>query len=767
MLRSYSAFYLAFILAIITTGFPACSRDPNVRKQKYLESGQRYFEKEKFEEAAIEFRNAIGVDPRYADAHYQLAMTYLKTRQWPRANQELVRTIELQPANYPARIEMAKLLIAAGDLQQAQEQTDVLLRDRSNDGKSHFVAADLLAAQNRPTAALQEIQKAIALDPDDSDFYLDLALMQLKNGQSEAAETNFKKAIETNPKVIDSRLMLANFYQMRSRFADAEQQLRSAIEIDPQNPELRAAVARLYVAQGRNIEAEEYLRQAKRDFPNNSEGYRLLGDFYFSGGEFDKAASEYANLYQEHAKDLVVKKNYVQLLVLTNRLDEARRLNDEVLKQNPSDNDALLYSGQIQNRSGHVSEALNVLQQLTKNDPNNALAHYQLGVAFQQSGDEDSAGREWREAVRLRPDLDDAQRSLALLAMRKNDMTTLYETATKMINLEPKSSEGYALRAVSEINRKQFDAADADVHKAIEVAPQSQFGYVQLGNLEFVQKQYVDAAEAYQDALDRDPGSTDALRGLMNTYIAQKQLDRALAVAEAQISKVPNDGAFYDLLGTALFYNKHDLPAAEAAFKRSAELDRKKPDVLIMLGQVQGAEGRTDQAIDTYRQALQAYPREVSFYLLLGEVYQSKQDWSNAGDLYQKALALTPENPLASGKLAYTILHCGQNLDVALSLAQTARRGLPTSPAIADTLGWIYYKKGAYPSAINSLQDALKLLRESKSPDDAETHFHLGMAYAKNGQSALARQQLELVLKISPNSADAADARKQLAEFKS
>ena len=766
-MRISSVFYQCVALILIVSFLTACSRDPNVRKQKYLESGQRYFEKGKFAEAAVEFRNAVGIDPAYADAHYHLALSYLKTQQRLLANEELARTIELQPENYRARVEMAKLLIAGGNLQQAQLQSDLLLKQRPHDAGSHFVSANLLAAQGHLAAAIQEMQNAIALDSNDSDFYRDLALMQLKNGQSEAAETNFKKAIETNPKAIDSRLMLANFYQMRSRFGDAEQQLRSAIEIDPQNPELRAAVARLYVAQGRNTEAEEYLRQAKRDFPNNSEGYRLLGDFYFSRGEFDKAASEYTNLYQEHAKDLVVKKNYVQLLVLTNRLDEARRLNDEVLKKNPNDNDALLYSGQIQNRSGHGSEALNVLQQLTKNDPNNALAHYQLGVAFQQSGDQDSAGREWREAVRLRPDLDDAQRSLALLAMRKNDMTTLYETATQIINLQPKSSEGYALRAVSEINRKRFDAADADAHKAIEVAPQSQFGYVQLGNLKFVQKQYVDAAEAYQDALDRDPGSTDALRGLMNTYIAQKQLDRALAVAEAQISKVPNDGAFYDLLGTALFYNKHDLPAAEAALKKSAELDRKDPDSLIRLGQVQAAQGQTDQAIDTLRRALQVYPREVNLYLLLGEVYQLKKDWSNAGDSYQKALALTPENPLASGKLAYTMLQSGQNLDVALSLAQTARRGLPTSPAIADTLGWIYYQKGAYSSAIDSLQEAVRLSRESKSPDNPRTHLHLGMAFAKNGQSTLARQQLQIVLKISPNSTDAADAKKQLAQFKS
>ena len=426
-MRISSVFYQCVPLILIVSFFTACSRDPNVRKQKYLESGQRYFEKGKFAEAAIEFRNAVGIDPAYADAHYHLALSYLKTQQRLRANEELARTLELQPENYRARVEMAKLLIAGGNLQQAQLQSDLLLKQRPRDAGSHFVAANLLAAQGHLVAAIQEMQNAIALDSNDSDLYLNLALMQLKNGQSEAAETNFKKAIETNPKAIDSRLMLANFYQMRSRFADAEQQLRSAIEIDPQNPELRAAVARLYVAQGRNTEAREYLRQAKRDFPNNSEGYRLLGDFYFSRGEFDKAASEYANLYQEHAKDLVVKKNYVQLLVLTNRLDEARRLNDEILKKNPNDNDALLYSGQIQNRSGHVSEALNVLQQLTKNDPNNALAHYQLGLAFQQSGDQDSAGREWREAVRLRPDLDDAQRSLASLAMRKNDMTTLYE----------------------------------------------------------------------------------------------------------------------------------------------------------------------------------------------------------------------------------------------------------------------------------------------------------------------------------------------------
>ena len=255
-----------------------------------------------------------------------------------------------------------------------------------------------------------------------------------------------------------------------------------------------------------------------------------------------------------------------------------------------------------------------------------------------------------------------------------------------MISLQASSPEGYALRALANINRKRYTEAEADVRKAIEIAPQSSFGYVQMGNLKFAQRQFSEAAQAYQTALDQNQNSTDALRGLMNSYVAQKQLDRALAIAEAQIAKVPNDGAFYDLLGSALFYNKHDLPAAEVAFAKSAELDKKRPDSLIKLAEVEAAQGKSADAIATCQQGLQTYPHEVNFYFVLGEIYQSKRDWPNAGDSYQKALVITPESPIASGKLAYVMLQSGQNLDVALSLAQNARRGLPTSPAVADTL---------------------------------------------------------------------------------
>src|ERR1700690_1967860 len=92
-------FWLA--LGLMATLLAGCSRDPNVRKQKLMASGQAFFEQGRYREAGIQFANACDVDPRFAEAHYQLARTDLKTQQWSRAFQELSRTLELQPDHYP------------------------------------------------------------------------------------------------------------------------------------------------------------------------------------------------------------------------------------------------------------------------------------------------------------------------------------------------------------------------------------------------------------------------------------------------------------------------------------------------------------------------------------------------------------------------------------------------------------------------------------------------------------------------------------------
>jgi tetratricopeptide (TPR) repeat protein len=765
MIRSQRCLILAS--ALIAALFPSCSRDPNVRKQKYFQSGQSYFEKGKYAEAEIEFSNALKIDPNFADAHHSLAESYLKLQKADGAAEELARTVQLQPQNYEARLELANLLILGRRLREAQQLVDLLIPERPSDPAVHSALSNLLAAQGDVHGAIDEMQKTIALDPGRWQSYLSLALLEIRNNQYDAAEASFQKVIELHPTASGPRLLLGNYYQSRNRYADAEQQFQKAIDVDAKNPEPRAALARLYLAEGKKAEAEDVAKHAKQDLPDNSAAYRMLGNLYFVDGDFDKAVAEYSALSQQYPADLQVKKDYIQLLLQKNQISEASALDADILKANPNDNDALVYRSQMQISAGFNSEAITILQTVIKNDPTHSEAHYVLGVAIEKQGNTEGAANEWREALRLRPDLLDAVRALAALAMSTGDMDGLDQYATQMTKLQPDSPEGYSLRALSKVNRKRFSAAEVDVRKAIEIAPQSSFGYVQLGNLKFAQNQLEDAGKAYQAALDRNQNSKDALRGLLNTYVAQKHVDQAIAAANAQIAKVPNDGAFYDLLGTVLFVNQKDLAGAETAFTKSVELDKKSTDAQLKLAQVQAAKGSTDQAIATCRQGLENNPNEPAFDILLGDLYQSKKDWIHATEAYQKALALKPENPLASNDLAAVMLESGGNLDVALSLAQTARRGLPGSPGVADTLGWIYYQKGAYPLAVDSLREAVRLAQASHLPDEPQIHYHLGMAYAKVGQAALARQQLEKMLKMNPDSSDASDAKKQLAQLKS
>ena len=516
--------------------------------------------------------------------------------------------------------------------------------------------------------------------------------------------------------------------------------------------------------EGKKAEAESFLRQTKNDLSNNPEGYRMLGDFYFASGDLDKATTEYTSLNHDHPKDLQVKKNYIQLLILKNRLDEATKLDNEILKANPKDVDALVYKGQIQIRRNDPSGAIDSLQSALRTDAENAVAHFQLGNAFAEQHNENRAESEWREAVRIRPDMTDAQRALAGLELRRGDLDAVLQTAQQIIKAEPGSPDGFILKDIAELAHQKYSDAQQDAEQAASRAPQSPAPSIQLGNIQLAQKHYADAEKFYQQALDKDPSSAEGLSGLMNTYFAEKQPDKAIAAAYAQIAKSPNNSNFYDLLGTALFNVKKDLPGAEANLRKAIQLDKNNVDALEKLGKVQVQEGSVDQALALYQQSIKDNPREVGFFILCGELYEAKKNWDQAKSMYQQALALSPDNPLASNNLAYVILEQGGNVDVAMGMAQTARRGMPDSPNAADTLGWAYYQKGIYQSAISQFQEALRLTEKRGGPDDADLHYHLGLAYQKTNQTALARQQLEKAVKLSPNNAD---ARKALSDLRS
>ena len=108
---------VAVTLAVLV-GLASCSRDPNVVKKRYLESGNKYFDKGRYKEASIQYRNALKRDQKYGAAYYKLALVSIKVGDIGGAVSALRRAVELIPKDQPdywdATVKLSEIYLAFG-----------------------------------------------------------------------------------------------------------------------------------------------------------------------------------------------------------------------------------------------------------------------------------------------------------------------------------------------------------------------------------------------------------------------------------------------------------------------------------------------------------------------------------------------------------------------------------------------------------------------------------------------------------------------------
>src|SRR5271157_192749 len=161
--RNQRATLWVVALFLSLTLVSGCFRDPNVRKHKYLESGQKYSAQGKDKEAAIQFANALKIDKNFAEAHYALAQTYLHLGALTAAYGELLRTVDLQPANYKARIDLGNMMLAGGRIDDAKAQADAVMAAQPDNADGHALLARIAARRGDKDLALSEIRRALEL----------------------------------------------------------------------------------------------------------------------------------------------------------------------------------------------------------------------------------------------------------------------------------------------------------------------------------------------------------------------------------------------------------------------------------------------------------------------------------------------------------------------------------------------------------------------------------------------------------------------------
>ena len=162
-------------------------------------------------------------------------------------------------------------------------------------------------------------------------------------------------------------------------------------------------------------------------------------------------------------------------------------------------------------------------------------------------------------------------------------------------------------------------------------------------------------------------------------------------------------------------------------------------------------EGRWSEARDHYQQALATSELSADVQVYLGEIERAHGTAAAARAAYERALALDPDLAEAHLQLGQLLLAEGAKAEASTHLREATRLS-PSAEVPLRLLGQLELDQGHEAEAIKLLTRSVELAGNRQVDGaTAATEASLGLALARRGEAALARQHLETALKVLPD----------------
>ena len=777
---------------VLIAASTSCSRDPNVVKARYLQNGNKYFERGKYKEASIMYRTALQKDMKYGDAHYRLALTELKLEQPVAAVGELRRAVELlkpdRPERTDARIKLADIYLdyleraakrEADVIDEVQRTIDDLLKadPKSVDGhrlkgRLYFIMADDALTRHEDTKMKEALQNAIAefkiansLKPDQTSVVIYLARTLTANQQTGEAEKLYQRLVEKEKDNIKTYMELYRMYMYENQPDQAEAILKKAIENNPKRYDLLINLAQHYYGRKRRDDVVHVLETMKSHAKEYPQAFEQAGAFYFRLGDGAEAMRQYEDgIKANPSRKAFYQKLIIEVLMAQGKREEAKKVNDQILAADPKDTDALNMQAGLLLDKGDLQNAVAQLQTVVTRAPGNFVAHYNLGRGLSEKGDIEPARVQFNEALRLRPDYTPARLALAQIQLSKGEYEPALKTAEEILSYDRNNIKARLLRAAAYLRSNQTAKSKEELKQILDHNPNSEEAMMQMGVALVAEQKYKEAEEAFRKCYDLNPANAAGLLGLTEVMMAEKQTERALQTLRAEIQKYPTRPEFHLALGN-LYVRAGKLDQGMAEFNGLLDkADRKSPtaaDLYVRLGETQLLAQNLPAAIESVKKALDILPNNSMILNRLAALLTNAGQKNEAKAAYENALRIDSDNPVALNNLAYIMAETpGGDLNQALTFAQRANQKLPQAYEIADTLGWIYLKK-------NLPDNALELFRNnvSKVPNNPTYRYHLAMALYQKGDKARAKQELQTALTNRPNKEEEANIKELIGKI--
>jgi tetratricopeptide (TPR) repeat protein len=427
----------------------------------------------------------------------------------------------------------------------------------------------------------------------------------------------------------------------------------------------------------------------------------------------------------------------------TTAFDNIQALLTRALKQRPERLPAnLLGLNSALAKADDKDAARNVIYNLTEPYLKLPEAHFARAQASAVAKRTMEAMGATERALELRPDWQPALLFKAHLLIEANSAPKASQMLGEALSRQPDNRELRLAYARSLIVARQYSEARTEFNTLLETAPDD--------------RDLLYAAALLAIELG-DPAAAEPLLEKVLT-IGHPQADNI----RIQLGRLAEDRGnpaaarkWFDAVGPGSSATEARIRSAQSLAKegrleQARKLLRDAPDpearrrFLLVDAQLLADAGRVKEAYQLIDKALSAQPDDSDL------LYESAMLAERAGMLeimegrLRKLIALHADHAHAYNALGYSLADRGLRLDEAEALVAHALELLPKDPFIMDSVGWIRFKRGDLPGALERLEEAHALRA------DPEIAAHLGEVLWKLNRNDDARRILDAALKANP-----------------
>lgn len=308
----------------------------------------------------------------------------------------------------------------AGLLDEASVGYLALLRKNPRDVQAIHALGIISAQQDDFPQAIDYLNKAIELNPNDETLYLHLANIFKMQGLFSQAVHALQTALEKNPKYVLAMNNLGSVYYTQDKFNEAVPYYQHAIDLEPKYIDAYYNLGLAFSKQQKYAEAINTYEKLLQMSPEHFAARFHLACALMQQEKMTDALTQFLNIELQHPHHFETQTNLATCFLKLGKFNEAKAHYFKALELAPEDTQILFNLGYICMQQGYVDSAIQHYQRAVQIDPDYFAAHNNLGVAFLAKQHVGFALHHFQEAMRLQPNNPAIKYTVSMLSQHQH-----------------------------------------------------------------------------------------------------------------------------------------------------------------------------------------------------------------------------------------------------------------------------------------------------------------------------------------------------------